>query len=247
MRTLVFAKRNAREILLDPLSISLGLGFPIVMLLLLSFINNAIPVEVDMFKIERLAPGIAVFGYTFLTLFIALLISQDRCGAFLTRLYSSTMKSVEFIIGYIIPMLPIALLQTVICFGAGLFFGLDMSVRLILAALILQVSALFYISLGVLFGALLNDKAVGGIGSIVINVATLSAGVWFPLEDMKGTAFYDICTNMPFYHTVKLGSAVLTGEYELLPKSVVFVGTSAIAATMLAAIVFSRKMSADNA
>ena len=44
MRALTFAKRTAKEILRDPLTLAFGLGFPVVLLLLLSAIQANIPV-----------------------------------------------------------------------------------------------------------------------------------------------------------------------------------------------------------
>ena len=55
MRMLTFARRNAREIVRDPLTIAFGLGFPIVLMLLLSAIQANVPVP--LFEIEHLSPG----------------------------------------------------------------------------------------------------------------------------------------------------------------------------------------------
>lgn len=43
MRTWAFAKRTTKEILRDPINIIFGLGFPIVILLLLTTIQKNIP------------------------------------------------------------------------------------------------------------------------------------------------------------------------------------------------------------
>ena len=43
MKMLSFAKRNAKEILRDPLNLAFGLGFPLVLLFLLSIIQANIP------------------------------------------------------------------------------------------------------------------------------------------------------------------------------------------------------------
>lgn len=87
MRLLVFSKRTMEEILRDPLNLAFGLGFPVVLLLLLSAIQANVPVS--LFEIQRLAPGIAVFGLAFLTLFSASLVAKDRESAFLARLYTT--------------------------------------------------------------------------------------------------------------------------------------------------------------
>lgn len=224
----------------SPLSIVLGLGFPIMMLVLLSILNKSITSPVEMFNINSLTPGIAVFSFTFTTLFVGLLIAQDRGSSFLARLYSSPMTAGNFIIGYMLPMIPLTMAQTIICYGAAMFFGYELSISTLWSILLLIPSGIFYIAMGVLFGSLCNEKAVGGVGSIVINIATLSAGVWFPLEDMKGTAFYNVCTHLPFYHTVNIakGGDVL--------ESLVWVLVCAVVMTAAAALVFRGRMSADN-
>lgn len=177
MKILVFAKRNIKEMLRSPLNLLLGLGFPIMMLILLSVLNKSIPSPVEMFNIKNLTPGIAVFSFTFTTLFVGLLIAQDRASSFLTRLYSSPMKSAEFILGYMLSMLPLTVAQTVICYGASVFFGYEISINTLWSVLLLIPSGIFYIALGVFLGSVCSDKAVGGIGSIIINIATMSAGV----------------------------------------------------------------------
>jgi ABC-2 type transport system permease protein len=111
---LTFAKRNAKEILRDPLNLGFGLGFPLVLLMLLSALQRNIPVS--LFEIDTLTPGITVFGLSFMTLFSATLVAKDRESAFLQRLYTTPLKGFEFIIGYMLPLLPIALAQTVICY-----------------------------------------------------------------------------------------------------------------------------------
>ena len=84
MKMLTLGKRTALEILRDPLTLFFGVGFPIVLLLLLSAIQANIPVS--MFEIEHLTPGISVFGMSFMTLFSATLIAKDRESDLLQRL-----------------------------------------------------------------------------------------------------------------------------------------------------------------
>ena len=76
MRMLTFANRNTKEILRDPLTLIFGLGFPLILILLLSAIQANIPVK--LFEIQHLTPGITVFGLAFMTLFSATLIAKDR-------------------------------------------------------------------------------------------------------------------------------------------------------------------------
>ena len=96
MRMMTFARRCTKEILRDPLNILFGIGFPVVLLLLLSAMQANIPVE--LFAIESLAPGTAVFGLSFITLFSATLVAKDRESSFLQRLYTTPLKSYDFIV-----------------------------------------------------------------------------------------------------------------------------------------------------
>ena len=54
------------------------------------------------FRIDNLAGGIAVFGQMFVMLFTAIGLAKDRESSFLVRLYSSPMKSIDFLAGYLL-------------------------------------------------------------------------------------------------------------------------------------------------
>ena len=96
MKTMAFAVRNAKEILRDPLNLAFGLGFPLILLVLLSAIQANIPVS--LFEIANLSPGVVVFGLSFMTLFSATLIAKDRESALLQRLYTTPLIGFDFII-----------------------------------------------------------------------------------------------------------------------------------------------------
>ncbi len=84
MKCMVLSSRTAKEILRDPINLFFGLGFPLVLILLLSTIQRNIPVS--LFEIDRLTPGISVFGLSFMSLFAAVIVSKDRESALLSRL-----------------------------------------------------------------------------------------------------------------------------------------------------------------
>ena len=117
MRAAAFAKRNLKELLRDPLTLFFGLGFPLVLLVLMNVIQRNVPVQI--FALETLAPGIALFGLTFLALFSGLLLARDRTSAFLARLTASPMTAADFLLGYLLPLLPLAVGQSAICLGAA--------------------------------------------------------------------------------------------------------------------------------
>ena len=155
MKILAFSSRNAKEILRDRLNLMFGIGFPVILLLLLSAIQSNIPIP--LFEIESLSPGVTVFGLSFVSLFSGMLIAKDRTSSFMLRLFASPMSAGNFIVGYIIPLIPMAILQMAVCFLVSFFLGLPITVNVIFALVVLIPVALLYIAIGLLCGSLFND------------------------------------------------------------------------------------------
>lgn len=154
MRMMTFAKRCSKEILRDPINLGFGLGFPLVLLVLLSAIQANIPVS--LFEIDTLTPGITVFGLSFMTLFSATLIAKDRESALLQRLYTTPLTGFDFIMGYMLPLLPIAIGQVLICYLFAIPLGLTVSVNIVYAVIGIIPMAVFNISLGLFAAAFLE-------------------------------------------------------------------------------------------
>lgn len=240
MRMLTFARRNSKEILRDPLTVFFGLGFPLVLLLLLSAIQSSVPVP--LFEIAHLTPGVTVFGLSFITLFSATLISKDRSSALLQRLYTTPLTPADFILGYTLPMLPIALAQCLICYGAALLLGLPWHVNILYAVLCIVPVSILYVGLGLLFGSILNDKQVGGIcGALLTNLSAWLSGTWFDLA-LVGGAFQKIAQMLPFVHAVELERAVLSGDFAGIIPHLGWVLSYAAAAMIAAVLLFLRQM-----
>ena len=211
MRMLTFANRNRKEILRDPLNLACGLGFPLVLIVLLSVIQANIPVP--LFEIQHLTPGVTIFGLSFMTLFSAMIVAKDRSSALLQRLYTTPMTALDFILGYTLPMIPIALAQSVICYIAAIFLGLEISANILLAILGTIPAALLFIALGLLCGSVFNDKQVGGIcGALLTNLSAWLSGIWFDLS-LVGGVFEKIANFFPFVHAVEMTRALLAGYY----------------------------------
>lgn len=213
MRMLIFARRCTKEILRDPINLGFGLGFPLVLLVLLSTMQKNIPVH--LFEIDTLTPGITVFGLSFLTLFSATLIAKDRESALLQRLYTTPLTGLDFILGYLLPLLPMALGQVVICYLAAIPLGLTVSVNILYAVLGSLPMAVFNIALGLLCGSLLGVKQVGGIcGALLTNLSAWLSGVWFDLE-LVGGFFEKLAYLLPFVHAAELEKALFAGDFSL--------------------------------
>ena len=240
MKLRAFSVRTAKEILRDPLNLAFGLGFPLVLLALLSAIQANVPVA--LFEIQELAPGIAVFGLAFLTLFSAQLVAKDRESALLQRLYTTPLRASDFILGYLLPLLPIATAQCVLTYAFAVALGLKVAVTLLYAVAFVLPVALFYVSLGLLCGSVMNVRQVGGIcGALLTNLSAWLSGIWFDLK-LVGGAFERIAYLLPFVHAVELERAVVRGDWAAVPAHLLWVLGYAAAITLCAVLLFLRQM-----
>ena len=240
MRMLSYSLRTAKEILRDPLNLGFGLGFPLVLLFLLSAIQANIPVS--LFALEMLTPGLTVFGLAFMTLFSAALIAKDRSSSLLQRLYTTPLRPTDYILGYMLPVLPISAAQCVLCYLAAACLGLKLTVNVLWAVLLLIPAEIFFIALGLLCGSVLTDKQVGGIcGALLTNLTAWLSGVWFDLN-LVGGAFKAIAYALPFVHAVEMERAVLMGNFgDILPHLLWVLAYGAV--TLVAAVLlFLRQM-----
>ena len=234
MKMMTFAGRCTKEILRDPLNLAFGLGFPLVLLFLLSALQANIPVH--LFEINTLTPGITVFGLSFITLFSATLVAKDRESAFLQRLYTTPLTGLDFIAGYMLPLLPIAVGQTLICYMAAIPLGLTVSINIVYAIIGIVPMAVFNIALGLMCGSVMGVKQVGGIcGALLTNLSAWLSGVWFDLK-LVGGVFEKIANMLPFVHAAELEKALFMGDFSLASThiiSVVFYSTAIAAAAVI--------------
>lgn len=240
MRMLSYSLRTAKEILRDPLNLGFGLGFPLVLLFLLSAIQANIPVS--LFALEMLTPGLTVFGLAFMTLFSAALIAKDRSSSLLQRLYTTPLRPADYILGYMLPVLPISAAQGLLCYLAAAFLGLKLTINVLWALLLLIPAEIFFIALGLLCGSVFTDKQVGGIcGALLTNLTAWLSGVWFDL-DLVGGAFKAIAYALPFVHAVEMERAVLAGNYSNIWPHLLWVLGYGIVALVAAVLLFLRQM-----
>ena len=240
MRMMTFARRCSKEILRDPINLGFGLGFPLVLLLLLTTIQKNIPVR--LFEIDTLAPGITVFGLSFITLFSATLIAKDRESALLQRLYTTPLTGLDFILGYMLPLLPIAIGQVVVCYLFSVPLGLTVSVNIVYAVIGIIPMAIFNIALGLLCGSVLGVKQVGGIcGALLTNLSAWLSGVWFDLA-LVGGVFEKIANALPFLHAAELEKALFAGDFNRAAAHILPVALYSILMTTAAVFCFLRQM-----
>jgi ABC-2 type transport system permease protein len=176
----------------------LGMAMPVVLILLFASIQKRLPLEI--YSAQMLTPAIVIFSFAFLMMFAAILLAKDSDTAFLTRLFTMPLKSSDFILAYILPFIPVALFQVLICFINGAIIGATYT-NIILSLSIFLLVALTCVSLGILLGTFLTVNQVPGVGSLLITAIGLFCGAWMDLK-MVGGFLETIGYVLPFAHAV---------------------------------------------
>lgn len=242
MRTLNFAKRNFKEIIRDPLSIIFSVLLPLFLL----FIFKQINIPNESYELHNFTPGIVVFGFSFITLFTAMLVSKDRTSSLLIRLGISPMKPIEYILGYMLSIIPLILIQNVLFFILAIALGLSFRINIIWAILISIVVAILFIAIGIILGSLFSEKASSGISSIVIQLVCFTSGMYFPRE-LLGDVFSRICEYLPFESCVTIIKGVMNANLESITiRNIIVFSIYTILALIISILIFKEKMISDN-
>lgn len=243
MRYTYFAARNLKEILRDPLSIILGALLPVLFIVLFSIISKNAPIEI--FEPMSFVPGITIFGFTFITMFLGLLIAKDKKTSFLSRLFISPMTAKDFILGYFMPMFPVALIIAVSCLAVGVLFGVPASLSLLYTFLSFIPFVCFSIFLGIFLGTVCSESQIMAIGNIYIIASAFLGGTWMDLNILGKTlkSFADV---LPFSHAIEASRSILSGSSDNIWIHLLIVTAYAIAFFLLSVFFFKRKMKSDN-
>ena len=242
MRMLNFAKRNFKELIRDPISLS----FEIVLPLFLLFIFQQFNIPSDNYKLENFTPGIIIFGLAFITLFSSTLIAKDRTSSFLIRLGTSPMKARDYILGYIISIIPIIVIQNILFFIVAILLGLSFSVSVIYTIIISVIVSVFFISTGILIGSLVSEKGTGALGSMIVQLVCFTSGMYFP-KDSIGKVFAKICEVLPFESCLNIVKGVLNNNFEIISlRNIIIFLMYLIGTLVLSVIVFKKRMISDN-
>lgn len=241
MRIITFAKRNLKEIIRDPLSII----FAIILPLFLLYIFEQFKIPNEVYNIENFTPGIIIFSLSFITMFTSSLVAKDRSTSLTTRLEVSPMKSIDYILGYSISVLPIVLIQNILFFMTAMLLGLNFSINIIYTILVSIPISLLFISLGILIGTITNEKSSSGVSSIVVQLVAFTSGMYFSI-DMVGNTFSTICKILPFQSTLNITKSVLNNSYNNILTSILVVVIYTVITIVLEIFLFKKKMISDS-
>ena len=243
MKSIYFAQRNLKELARDPLSLVLGVLLPVFFIFLFSTISKNAPI--DVFQPVNIVPGITIFGFTFITMFLGLLIARDKSSSFLTRLFISPLKPRDFIIGYSIPLLPFSLIIGIVCLVIGIVVGVPTSMTLVYTLVSFIPYILFSVFMGIFLGVICNETQLMAIGNIYIIASALLGGAWMDLN-ILGENIKNVTEILPFSHAIEASRIVLAGSQDNIWIHLLIVGIYAVLFFFLAVYFFNMKMKADN-
>lgn len=242
MKFSIFAGRNLKEITRDPMSILMGIGFPVLLIIALSLMKRSIGGMADIFEVQNFTPSMTIFGLAFLGMFVGTLMSTDRDSSFLMRLFATPLKSIDYILGYSIPVIPLAILQAICCFAVALLFGLELNINVLVAIITLFPVALLFISFGLFMGSVFtSNNSVNGFGTILVNCAVFLSGAVLPLTEIGGT-FEKVCNLLPFSHAVNAVRYAIIGEYAEIFPELAWVLGFALLLVIPSVIIFKKRM-----
>ena len=241
MRTINFAKRNFKEIIRDPISVIFAVMLPLFLL----YIFQQFKIPSQAYKLINFTPGVIIFSFSFLTLFTAMLVSKDRTTSLLIRLGVSPMRPIEYIIGYIMSLIPIVVMQSTLIFILAVILGLDLSINIIFAILVSIPISILFIGLGILIGSLFSEKASSGISSIVIQLVCFTSGMYFEKE-LLGTIFSKICDALPFESSLIIIKGILNDINMISTKNIILFVIYLLVILLFSSFSFKRKMISDD-
>ncbi len=238
MRFAELAKRNLKAVWRDPLALGLTIALPAVLLVVLQALGG-----VDsFFTATVLAPGIALFGFVMLMFSTAMALARDRESALFARLLTAPLRSNDFVAGYSVPYVPVAIVQGIGIFAIGAFFGLEIKGSVGLVALIMLLMAVFYIGLGMILGSLLDVAPLSGAYAVIL-LLTIFGGAWLDLEAIGG-AFRSVASVFPFAHALDATRDVMIdgAGFGAIAADFSWVVAYTLAAGAFAIFLFRRKM-----
>jgi ABC-2 type transport system permease protein len=232
------ARRNAQEMLRDPLSLGIAIALPVVLLFALEALGGT---STPYLTATLLTPGIVLFGFVMVMFSSAMILARDRETSLLARLLTTPVTSRDFVAGYSLPYIGIAIVQGAILLAIGGLLGLTVAGSIVPVVLVFGLMAVFYVALGVIFGALLTVAQTSGAYALVL-ILTIFGGAWFDLNEIGGV-FLTVGDLLPFKHALDATRAVLAdgAGFGDISADLAWVAGYAVAASALAVATFRRR------
>ncbi len=206
--------------------------------------TSHINVETQVTQMDFVAPGIIIFGLLIMVPTAARIMVKDKEKGYMARMLTTPTRPWEFITGYSLALLVIAIVQIIIFIILGVAFGMSIVGNIFLAFLIFFLTALCSIGIGMVVAALskTENQAEPLCWLIAMPLAVLS-GVWFSQEMMP--EYIQFIGNLfPFAHSVSAARLVIIrgADFSAVLDSIIFLAGWAAAVFTLGIVLFRQKM-----
>jgi ABC-2 type transport system permease protein len=205
---------------------------------------NPINIETEITNIDFIAPGIIIFGLMIMISTSARIMLRDKENRFLYRLLTTPTRPWEFISGYSLGMVIIAVVQIITFILLGWLFGMDIVGNIGLAFGIFLLTAICSIGIGMIVASLTKSETQGESLSWLFSIPlALISGVWFSAEFMP-EYIQAIAKAFPFIHAIDAARAIITRGvgFEAISGDVFFLVGWAVGIFALGIILFGRTM-----
>ena len=205
---------------------------------------NPIHIETEITYIDFIAPGIIIFGLLIMIPTSARIMVHDKEKGMLSRLLTTPARPVDFISGYSLCLIAIAIVQIIIFIAAAWGFGMDIVGSLWLAFLIFFLASLCSIGIGMVVASLTKteNQAEPLCWLFAMPLAILS-GCWFSVEIMP-SYIRNIAYAFPYAHAIDASRGVLIRGVglEALSGDLLFLTGWAVVIFAIGVILFRRSM-----
>ncbi len=170
---------------------------------------NPIHMEAEITYINFIAPGIIIFGLLILIPTSARMIVLDKEKGFLSRLLTTPTRPWEFLLGYSLCLVAIAIAQIIIFMAVAWILGMNVVGSLWLAFLIFFLAGLCSIGIGMVVASLSkSENQSESLCWIFAMPLAMLSGCWFSIE-MMPSYLRNVAYAFPYAHTIDASRAVL--------------------------------------
>jgi ABC-2 type transport system permease protein len=207
---------------------------------------NPIRIDTKITYIDFIAPGIIIFGLLIMIPTSARIMVHDKEKGFLARLLTTPLRPWEFLLGYSLCLVVIAIAQIIIFMVFGHWLGMNIVGNIWLAFLIFFLTGLCSIGIGMVVASLARteNQAEPLCWLISMPLAMLS-GSWFSIE-MMPTYLRQVANLFPYAHAIDAARRVLSRGIglEAVSSDLLFLAVWAVAIFIIGTFFFRRTMRA---
>jgi len=207
---------------------------------------NAEPihVETEITEIDFIAPGIIIFGLLIMIPTSARIMVRDKEKGFLSRLLTTPTRPLDFISGYSLCLVFIAIVQIIIFIAVARLFGMDIVGSLGLAFLIFFLTGLCSIGIGMVVASLSkSENQAEPLCWIFAMPLAMLSGCWFSIE-MLPSYLRTVAYAFPYAHAIDASRSVLIRGVglEAVSYDLLFLVGWAVVIFAIGVILFRRSM-----